>query len=107
MQAVVQQILHCPYQGVTKRIYLQAKVFELLALQIESLLADQKTKHNFHQLKPEDIDRIHHARDILLSHLNNPPSLVDLARAAGINDYKLKIGFRQVFGTTVFGYLHN
>jgi len=30
---------------------------------------------------------------------------VELARLAGLNDYKLKAGFRQVFGTTVFGYL--
>lgn len=29
-----------------------------------------------------------------------------LARQVGLNDFKLKLGFRQVFGTTVFGYLH-
>ncbi|MEM1369543.1 MAG: AraC family transcriptional regulator, partial [Cyanobacteria bacterium P01_H01_bin.15] len=34
-------------------------------------------------------------------------SLIELARLAGINDCKLKLGFRQVFGTTVFGYLHD
>jgi AraC-like DNA-binding protein len=30
-----------------------------------------------------------------------------LARIVGINDCKLKAGFRHVFGTTVFGYLHD
>jgi AraC-like DNA-binding protein len=30
-----------------------------------------------------------------------------IALLVGINDCKLKAGFRQVFGTTVFGYLHN
>lgn len=39
--------------------------------------------------------------------MENPPSLLDLARQVGINDRKLKQGFRQVFGTTVFGYLHD
>ena len=29
-----------------------------------------------------------------------------LARQVGLNDYKLKLGFRQMLGTTVFGYLH-
>jgi AraC family transcriptional regulator, transcriptional activator of the genes for pyochelin and ferripyochelin receptors len=32
--------------------------------------------------------------------------LIKLARQVGLNDYKLKRGFRQLFGTTVFGYLH-
>jgi AraC family transcriptional regulator, transcriptional activator of the genes for pyochelin and ferripyochelin receptors len=42
----------------------------------------------------------------LLQDLENPPSLLELAKLVGLNDYKLKSGFRHVFGTTVFGYLH-
>ncbi|MDV2997128.1 MAG: hypothetical protein N4J56_006833 [Chroococcidiopsis sp. SAG 2025] len=107
MQTILQQILHCPYEGITKKVYLQGKVFELLALQLEPLLKNQKPKCDRRRLKPKDIDRIHHAKEILLARLENPPSLIELARAVGLNDYKLKIGFHQVFGTTVFGYLHN
>jgi hypothetical protein len=32
MQSVLQQILRCPYQGFTKRVYLESKALELLAL---------------------------------------------------------------------------
>jgi AraC family transcriptional regulator, transcriptional activator of the genes for pyochelin and ferripyochelin receptors len=53
-----------------------------------------------------DLDRLYQAREILLQDLENPPSLLDLAKQVGLNDYKLKAGFRRVFGTTVFGYLH-
>ena len=35
-----------------------------------------------------------------------PPSLLALARQVGLNDCKLKQGFRHLFGTTVFGYVH-
>jgi len=45
--------------------------------------------------------------EVLVARLSDPPSLMELARLVGINDCKLKAGFRQVFGTTVFGYLHN
>lgn len=55
-------------------------------------------------LRPDDIERLHHAKEILISNLDNPPSLLNLARLVGINDRKLKQGFRQVFGTTVYGY---
>ena len=57
-------------------------------------------------LNASDVERIHHASKILLSNLGEPPSLLALSRLVGLNDYKLKIGFRQVFGTTVFGYLY-
>ena len=45
--------------------------------------------------------------DNLINNLCNPPSLIDLARQVGLNERKLKQGFRHVFGNSVFGYLHD
>lgn len=52
-----------------------------------------------------DKERLLFARDHMLQHIELPPSLPQLARTAGINEYKLKRGFKEMFGTTVFGYL--
>jgi AraC-like DNA-binding protein len=105
MQMAVQAILHCPFQGLTQRLYLESKVWELMALLIEDL---KITPDSVSQpaLKPDDVERIHYASKLLRRQITHPPSLMELARAVGINDHKLKVGFRQVFGTTVFGYLH-
>ncbi|MEH2447971.1 MAG: AraC family transcriptional regulator [Nostoc sp.] len=103
----LQQIINCPFQGMTKQIYLEAKCLELIALKLEQLTKTKNASIKSITLKPKDIEKIHHARDILIFQQENPPSLLDLALKVGINDNKLKIGFRQVFGTTVFGYLHN
>lgn len=107
MQQAVQQIRQCPFQDLTKRMYLESKVWELVALHLAQSMevggSDDKPK----PLKAEDVERIHYAKEILISRLSDPPSLVELARLVGINDCKLKAGFRQVFGTTVFGYLHS
>jgi AraC-like DNA-binding protein len=105
MQMAVQAILHCPFQGLTQRLYLESKVWELMALLIEDLLTVSR-ECSLPALKPDDVERIHYASNLLRRQLTHPPSLIDLARAVGINDHKLKVGFRQVFGTTVFGYLH-
>lgn len=105
MQLPLEQILHCPYQGLTRQIYLESKCLELIALQLEQLATPQKCDRS-QVLKGNDIDRIHQAREILICKCDRPPSLMELARQVGLNDYKLKLGFRQVFGTTVFGYLH-
>jgi len=106
MRSPLEQIFHCPFQGRTKQMYLEGKCLELIALKLEQLKDIDKRTGPSCSLKPDDIDRIHHAKAILTANLDNPPSLMELARQVSLNDYKLKVGFRQVLGTTVFGYLH-
>ncbi|MBD2153015.1 AraC family transcriptional regulator [Leptolyngbya sp. FACHB-16] len=105
MQTVLQQILNCPYQGAMKRLYLEGKALELVALQLEQWSSQTSSQSSSKRLRPSDIERLHEAKHILLRDLNNPPSLLELARQVGLNDYKLKVGFRSIFGTTVFGYV--
>ena len=105
MQPVLRQLLDCPYHGVTKRLYLEAKVLELLAMQFYQLTDEPGVALAPPNLRPTDIERLHQARDILQQQFDEPPSLLELSRQVGLNDFKLKQGFRQVFGTTVFGYV--
>lgn len=99
------QILNCPYQGATQQLYLEGKVLELVAVQLNQLKLIQAGSSRKY-LKSDDIDRIYQAREILIQNSQHPPSLLALAHQVGLNDYKLKQGFRQVFGTTAFGCLH-
>ncbi|MDM9382400.1 AraC family transcriptional regulator [Chlorogloeopsis sp. ULAP01] len=107
MQLVLEQILNCPYQGLTKQLYLESKSLEILALYLDLVTAEPQKSKLPVKLQLDDIDRIHQAKDILLQNAQHPPSLLELARKVGMNDCTLKRGFRQVFGTTVFGYLHD
>ena len=104
MNQVVRQILDCPYQGATQQIYLECKALELLALQFSDLEADAAMP-NQSRLKAEELGRVHYARELLVQHLENPPSPVELSHRVGISERKLKQGFQELFGTTVFGYL--
>lgn len=107
MQRILQQIICCPYQGLHKRMYLEGKALEVAALVLEEEREVQQGCGSFSDLKPDYVDRIHWAREILRQNLHQPPSLMELARQVGLNDYSLKCGFKQVFGKTVFGYLHD
>ncbi|MDZ8084278.1 MAG: AraC family transcriptional regulator [Nostoc sp. DedQUE12b] len=111
---VAQQIINCPFQGITKQVYLQGKVLELMALQLAPLIADDNRLRSAEsssaslsplRLKPKTITRLDYAREILISHLENPPSLLELAAMVGVSTRTLKRGFPELFGTTVFGYL--
>jgi AraC-like DNA-binding protein len=107
MKIALQQILQCPFNGITKWIYLESKVWELMSLLIDQELERLQKPPIVPVLRRDDIDRIYHAREILLQRLDNPPSLVELARQVGLNDCTLKRGFRQVFGKTAFSCLHD
>jgi AraC family transcriptional regulator, transcriptional activator of the genes for pyochelin and ferripyochelin receptors len=104
MQAILKQMLHCPFRGLTRQIYLEGKCWELIAFKLDQLSAESSLPAQ-KNLDRDDIDRIHEAKAILTRNWQTPPSLLELARQVGLNDYKLKLGFRQVFGTTAFDYL--
>ena len=102
MDAALEQMLRCPYHGITRTLFLEAKSLELISLFID---ATQESPSLVGPLSRDDRDRIHQAQRILQENLQTPPSLIALARRVGLNDRKLKEGFRQHFDTTVFGYL--
>ncbi len=104
--ALLHQILECPYAGGLRKLYLESRVMELLTLQVYDYIeSETRDRPRTPPLAPADVERVRHARELLVNDLENPPGLPELAVLAGINEKKLKLGFRQVFGTSVFGYL--
>lgn len=101
MLHLINAIIRCTRKGMYKRMYLEAKVIELLLLQLEQF-ANQDCKA-FCSLKSADIEKIFYAKEIILKRYYNPCSLIDLARQVGTNEFTLKKGFKEIFGTTVFG----
>jgi AraC family transcriptional activator of pyochelin receptor len=106
MDDTVGHLMACPYTGPARQLFLESKVVELMAHKVAQIcLSDTTQPPRQTDLNPRDIERIRYARDILCRDLENPPRLQDLARSAGINHCKLNIGFRKIYGATVFGYL--
>ena len=106
MQTALHQLLNCPYQGLIKRVFLESKALELISLQLEQAAIARHSIKKTAPLRPSDIDRVHEAMGIIVENMQTPPSLLELASRVGLNDFKLKHGFRQVCGQTAFGYLH-
>ncbi|GAB4304300.1 MAG: AraC family transcriptional regulator [Geminocystis sp.] len=105
MKVALEQILQCLYQGMTRRMFLDSKVMEIMALILEDEMEAQETKPLIFPLKSDDVERLYYAREILHNNFDNPPSIAQLARQVGLNECTLKQGFRACFNTTVFGYL--
>ncbi|MBN4002000.1 AraC family transcriptional regulator [Nostoc sp. LPT] len=107
MQLLLKQILQCPFRETLRLMYLEAKVLELLVLQIAQWGENHQVLQRSLHFRADEIERLHHAKTILNQRLPHPPSLLNLAKEIGLNDFKLKRGFREVFGTTVLEYVQS
>ena len=96
-------IIDCPYTDDLRRMYMQSKVIILLLQSLDHLIARPDAKETDIHLSRYDLEKIHQSREYLLCNMENPPTLKELAHKMGINDFKLKKGYKQVFGTTIFG----
>ncbi|OJJ14503.1 hypothetical protein BKI52_42760 [marine bacterium AO1-C] len=101
MQLTIQDIMHCNRVGIFKKMFIESKVMELLMLQLEQIIS---AEYKICSISKKDQEKMHAVREIISKNLDKSTSLIDLARKVGTNEFTLKKGFKEVFGTTVFGY---
>ncbi|WP_106793208.1 helix-turn-helix transcriptional regulator [Aquimarina sp. Aq78] len=104
IQQVINEILYAQYTNELKDLFLLSKSIELLVLQAE--LYELSTANKFIKSN-SDKQKLFEAKEILTLQIDNPPTISQLSKLIGLNEYKLKKGFKELFGTTVFGYIHN
>jgi AraC-like DNA-binding protein len=104
IQLAIQQIIHCRYTGDMQQLFLLSKSIELLVLCAGSCSEALDKTEPFIKTKA-DKEKIIAVRDLINEKVDCPPNLSEIARSVGLNEYKLKRGFKETFHTTVFGYL--
>jgi len=102
MKIIINELLHCDKGGNVRKLFWQSRILELLRLQIEQMEEANKPLSN---IKYYDIEKLREAKSIVENNLVTPYSLKTLAHKVGLNDFKLKRGFKELFGYTVYGYL--
>ena len=107
LEHAVRNMLEPRYDGALAQLALFSQGLELLvrALELASAREPSAALGGEVPLTRCDRDRLFAARDLVDASLHDPPSLADVARRIGLNEYKLKRGFKQLFGSTLFGYL--
>lgn len=86
-------------------LLLESHVLELIAINLERLLDLETPPDHCPFLSRTDQEALFLARDILLSRLINPPSILELSRLIHMNDCKLKRTFKCFFGKTVYSFI--
>lgn len=104
MAVVISQLMGNNLHPSMEALYMKAKVYELISLYFNKgndadleqcpFLADE-----------ENVRKIKLAKEIVIERMVEPPTLQQLSDEIGLSLRKLKEGFKQIYGDSVYGFL--
>ena len=103
--ALIQSIRQCPFAGITRYIFTESKLLELFVLQMDQVHAIQSNAVKEYW-SPADKEKLYAVKEFIAASYLEPLSLQALTRQFGLNEFKLKKGYKYFFQTTVFGDIH-
>ena len=104
MAVVLNQLMNFNLTPSIKNLYFKAKAFELLSLYFNKAENPDLEQCPFLS-DEENIKKIRRAKDIVISRMAEPPALQELADEIGLSLKKLKEGFKQIYGDSVYSFL--
>ncbi|MCB7481824.1 AraC family transcriptional regulator [Christiangramia sediminis] len=104
MAIVLNQLMNFSLTPSIKNLYFKAKAFELLSLYFNKAENPDLEQCPFLS-DEENIKKIRRAKDIVIASMAEPPSLQELSDEIGLSLKKLKEGFKQIYGDSVYSFL--
>ncbi|WP_281227326.1 AraC family transcriptional regulator [Flavobacterium aquiphilum] len=104
MAIVLSQLFHYNLNPSIKNLYYKGKGYELLSLYFNRS-EDPNAEQCPFLIDEENVYKIKKAKEIIIANMAEPPGLQELADEIGLTLKKLKMGFKQIYGDTVYGYL--
>ena len=104
VSVVLQQIINASINSSVKELYVKGKVYELLSLHFQKEESASGEYCPF-LVDEQNVLKIRKAKEIIISRMAEPPSLHELASEIGLTLKKLKEGFKQIYGDTVYSFL--
>ncbi|WP_276168515.1 helix-turn-helix transcriptional regulator [Zobellia alginiliquefaciens] len=101
---ILSQMMNYNLHPSIKELYIKGKVYELISLYFNK--SDDADVEQCPFLVDEDnVRRIRKAKEIVISRMAEPPTLTELSEEIGLSLKKLKEGFKQIYGDSVFSFL--
>jgi AraC-like DNA-binding protein len=89
-------LMHCPYAGAVRNIFIKSKTLELIAL----FFLQMAWPGGMEALSPGDRAFVTAAREYFLVHLEQAPTVRQLACHAGTNEARLQRLFKRAYGVS-------
>lgn len=97
---ILQLIQNPPVADTLKTSYTRSKFKELIFLSLGTT-STQKDK-----ISNADVEKLYQVKKFLTEQYLSDQSMDTISRNFMLNEFKLKKGFKELFGSTVFGYIH-
>ncbi|GGD16195.1 AraC family transcriptional regulator [Hyunsoonleella pacifica] len=104
MAIVLNQLINFSLNISIKSLYFKGKAYELLSLYFNRS-EDANVEQCPFLVDEANVIKIRKAKDIIVARMAEPPTLQELADEIGLNIKKLKEGFKQIYGDSVFSFL--
>lgn len=104
MAVVLNQLINYNLNPSIKELYFKAKGYELLSLYFNRD-EDADVEQCPFLVDETNVIKIRKAKDIIIARMVEPPTLQQLADEIDLSLKKLKEGFKQIYGDSVFSFL--
>lgn len=104
---ILKNIMDCPYKGNMKSAFIREHIRALMMLQLfhfSPIVTGKKIRLD-NKISRRDEDILQEIKKYLDEHFIDPASLDSLSKHFGINEFKLKHGFKVLFNTSPMRYL--
>lgn len=104
MAIALNQVVNYNLHPSIKELYVKGKAYELLSLYFNRPVDADVAQCPF--LADEDnVSKIKRAKEIIIARMTEPPTLQALSKEIGLSLNKLKEGFKQIYGDSVYSFL--
>lgn len=101
---ILSQMMSYNLHPSIKELYIKGKVYELISLYFNKS-SDADIEQCPFLVDEDNVQRIRRAKEIMISRMAEPPTLNELSDEIGLSLKKLKEGFKQIYGDSVFSFL--
>ncbi|MEO1012310.1 MAG: AraC family transcriptional regulator [Bacteroidota bacterium] len=101
---VLSQIMNYNLHPSIKELYIHGKVYEIISLYFNKS-TDTDVEQCPFLIDEDNVRRIRRAKEIIIAHMAEPPTLAELSKEIGLPLKKLKEGFKQIYGDSVYSFL--
>ena len=101
---VLSQMISYNLHPTIKKLYIKGKVYELISLYFNKS-ADADLEQCPFLVDEDNVKRIRRAKELIIANMAEPPSLNQLAQEVGLSLKRLKEGFKQIYGDSVYSFL--
>ncbi|KND18123.1 AraC family transcriptional regulator [Pannonibacter phragmitetus] len=106
LQAAASALISCRYpEGQLRQVHLYSKAIEALSIGLDALTRQQAGERPLKPLSDDEKRRLDKAVSLIETQYSEDWTIPRLAREAGLNERRLKEGFRIAIGTSVHAFL--